>query len=404
MEKPSIDDTLSTPKKTASPDDSGVTSQPSPAKAGKPRWVTLALLGLGALLLIAAASAFGGYRSGIHLRESAKATQDAEQIQLQFALGEQELAAGEYNRARQRFEYVIRIDPEFPGAQENLAKVLAMLNTTATPTLAPTPTVTPTPDTRNQEELFESAQQALENRDWTAVIDTLLQLRKISPDFHAVEADGMLWLALRNRGQEKIMQQADLEGGIYDLTLAARFGPLDVEAQGVMNWAQMYITGASFWEVDWAQAVQYFSEIAPQVPGLRDGSGLTSTERYRLALIGYGISLAKQEEWCEAVAQFEIAAGMGNFTEEQADWYEEAEEKCRRGDDDDDDRDERDNAPGEPVEVTPPPETEPTEAPTTEPAPPAGETPVPTEAPTDPPEQGEGDPQSSPEPTAEPGG
>jgi tetratricopeptide (TPR) repeat protein len=286
-------------------------------------WRSATLIGVLALFLIAALSAMSGYRSGIGLRTEAEATQVAARIDEQYELGLQELAAGQYFRARQRFEYVIEHDPNFPGVTDNLATVLLQLNTTATPTVRPTPTVTPTPDLRGVEELYSQSLQSLTNSDWTAAIDTLLSLRKADQNFHPVEVDGMLFLALRNRGIDKIGKQADLEGGLYDLALAAEFGPLDSEAQGYKTWASLYITGASFWDLNWEEAVRYFEQVAPALPRLRDGSGMTASERYRQALIGYGHQLSRQAEddpslWCSAVEKYEMGLSFGPDAEAEA--------------------------------------------------------------------------------------
>jgi hypothetical protein len=142
-----------------------------------------------------------------------------------------------------------------------------------------------------------------------------------------VEVDGMLFLALRNRGRDKIINKADLEGGIYDLTLASRFGILDTEATGILNWSTLYITGASFWEIDWGQAAYYFSQVAPHVPNLRDGSGLTAAQRYRTALFNSAKLLAQQKRWCDAAAQLEIALSIASDPElEQA--YADVAQRC----------------------------------------------------------------------------
>ena len=98
----------------------------------------------------------------------------------------------------------------------------------------------------------------------------------------------MLFVALRNRGIDKIAQLHDLEGGNYDLTLAERFGPLDSEARNWRDWADLYIRGASFWDVDWGQAIYYFSQLASAAPNLSDLSGWTASSRYMDALLGYG--------------------------------------------------------------------------------------------------------------------
>ena len=60
----------------------------------------------------------------------------------------------------------------------------------------------------------------------------------------------------------------DLEGGIYDLAIAAKFGPLDTEANSAREWARLYIVGLSFWEVHPEQAVFYFGQVASSAPYL----------------------------------------------------------------------------------------------------------------------------------------
>jgi tetratricopeptide (TPR) repeat protein len=290
------------------------TAQPPPTRpAGASKnarrkglpWFFYALLGVGFLLAVLLISAFGGYASGIGLRKNAESTQVAQAVVEQFQLGLQDMLQGAFSRARQRFEYVIQLDPGYPGASEKLAEVLLELNTTATPTLLPTATLTPTPDTRDVQLFFDQAQQSLAASDWNAAIESLLSLRKADPAFRTVEVDGMFFLALRNRGRDKALKEADLEGGIYDLTLASKFGPLDSESQGLLSWSSMYITGASFWGIDWEQAVNYFSQVAPQMPNLMDGSKMTATERLRQALFEYGNLLASQGHYCKAVRAYQ---------------------------------------------------------------------------------------------------
>jgi outer membrane protein assembly factor BamD (BamD/ComL family) len=299
------------PSPAASPAEP-VSLEPEPAQPSKKSisWPKVTILGVLALVLIAALSGFGGYRSGINLRTSAESTQVVGQLDEQFAQGKQDMADKQYDRARQRFEYIIQHNPNYPGAAQMLADVLVNMSTTATPTAAATPTVTPTPDTRAVDTLFSQAQQAMQQNNWSAAIDTLLALRKADPNNHPVDVDGMLYLAFRNRGKDKIIR-TDLEGGLYDLSLAERFGPLDSEALGLRNWVRLYITGASFWDIDWKQAIYYFAQVGPAMPSLMDGSGMTASERYRIALIGYGDELAKDHQWCDAQQQYELSLSIG---------------------------------------------------------------------------------------------
>ena len=357
----------------------------------------LIIISLIALLLIAATSAYGGYLSGINERTNFEAIQVAQQVTEQYQLGLQDLEAKRYELARQRFEYVIKLDPNHPGVTEKLAQVLLELNTTATPTLVPTPTLTPTPDMRGAEELFSHSQILLADEKWTEAIDTLLKLRKDEPDYQTVKVDSMFYVALRNRGVERILREGDLEGGTYDLALAEKFGPLDVEASNMRTWADLYKTGASFWGLDWGQSTFYFGQIIVVAPNLRDNTNMTAAERFRIASIKYGDVLAANKEWCLAQQQYEAALIFGSnpSIEPTATWVT---KKCTNSQKKDEPRaPEATPTIAAPTTETPPAEPTPTEeAPPTE-SPPAEPTSTPENTPEPAPTE-----ENTPEPTQTP--
>ena len=339
-----------------------------------------------ALLLIAATSAFGGYLSGINNRTNYEATQVSQQISEQYQLGLEDLEAKRYDLARQRFEYVIRLDPNYPGVTEKLALVLLELNTTATPTVVPTPTLTPTLDLRGAEELYSQSQLLLADGKWSEAIETLLKLRKDEPEYQTVKVDSMMYVALRNRGVERILRDGDLEGGTYDLARAEKFGPLDVEASNMRTWADLYKTGASYWGLDWGQSAFYFGQIIVVAPNLRDHTNMTATERFRIATIKYGDVLADSKEWCLAQEQYELAFSIGpdQSVEPTAAWVT---QKCKNADKEE-----------EKTEEPPPAEPSPTLEVTPTPTPPTEE--VPTDTPPEAtPEQTPSPPEATPEQT-----
>ena len=86
-----------------------------------------------------------------------------------------------------------------------------------------------------------------------------------------------------------ITQQGNLEGGIYHFTLAERFGTLDRDANGLREGARYYLIGASFWELDWKQALFYFDQVYRGWSGLWDGT-MTATERFHQASMRYARS------------------------------------------------------------------------------------------------------------------
>lgn len=319
------------PTRPQKPDPYGPTqvfpAQPAPSKGAaknklanqktrRPAVLLAAILLVMILLSVAAAGGgMAGYTSGMRARQIWSSAQAVQSLQEQYALGLQDFEAGQFDLARQRFEYILNQDPGYPGAAEKLAQAMAILYATSTPTPPPPPTptitLTPTRDLRPVQQILDNARAALAASDWSAVIDTLNNLRKEDPAFETARVDGMLFISLRNRGLDRILKGGDLQGGSYDLALAERFAPLDAEAERVRNLARLFMYGNAFWEAYPEQAVYYFSQVAAAAPYLTDGSGWTASARYRAALIQYADALARQELWCEAEEQYRLAESYG---------------------------------------------------------------------------------------------
>jgi tetratricopeptide (TPR) repeat protein len=281
----------------------------SPTKRGPNLlWLLFGLFSVSLIAVMGVLGAYGGYQTSQQEYQGLQGTQAVLLISEQYELGVQDIEAGRFDLARQRFEYVLERDPNHTGAADNLLIALQVLYATATPTpVPPTITPTPTPDLRPIEDLFSQALSYYETEDWNGVIDTLINLRKVDQSYRVVEVDSLLYRTLRIRGINKIRNESNLEGGIYDLSLAERFGPIDAEANKWRNFARIYMIGSSFWEVDPFQAVYFFGQVASAAPYLRDASGWTARERYRAALIQYGDMLARNGKWCEAETQYNLA-------------------------------------------------------------------------------------------------
>ncbi|MFN2235862.1 MAG: hypothetical protein ACK2U1_16675 [Anaerolineales bacterium] len=277
-------------------------------------WLHWLLLGFFVLILTGTMALAFGYVSGNRERDTNLAVALETDIQTQYDLGLQDFNAGNYALARQRFDYVLQQDPNYPGVVDMLSEtLLRMAEPTTVPvsaTPASTATPSPTPDTRQADEIFASAESQLNNQDWKTLVQTIAALRNIDPQYRAVEVDRMLYLGLLFSGIDKIMNEGDLEGGVYDLALVERFAPLDSQAQIYQEWARLYQIGVSFWGVLPEKSVEYFSQLASAAPYLRDLSGIYASDRYRLALLQYGDRLAQMGEWCLAVEQYNLAQSL----------------------------------------------------------------------------------------------
>jgi tetratricopeptide (TPR) repeat protein len=294
---------------------------PGGGKKSKPRRWPWILLGLFILFAGAVTGAYIGYQGGIRNRLSREATEIAMRAKEQFDLGNKDMADGNYESARKRFEYVAQIAPGFPGITQKLTQVMVVLTHTEVPSAVPptqSPALTPTPDNRGVEELIKQAQTNLRNKDWDGAITTLDNIRKADPSYRVVDIDGMYYIALRFRGMDKILKNGSLEGGAYDLAQAESFAPIDRDAESYRTWSTLYLQGAAYWGIDWPKVVENFRTIIQSLPGLRDGSNMTAVERYRIALLRYGDQLAAAEDWCNAQEQYEAAQQVNQVPEVQS--------------------------------------------------------------------------------------
>ena len=201
---------------------------PSFSVINKLTWLHWGLLFIAVLFAALLMGGAVGFVTGNQMKARSHAQSVAVSAQVQFDLALADLEAGRYNLARQRLEYVISQAPQFPGALEKLTEAMIVL---ASPEnmmrqvaeVLPTPTLDPRP----AEELFAQAQARFADSDWTAVIDTIVALRAVDPQYQVVKVDRMVYLSLRFRGEQRILNEGNLEGGLYDLALAERFAPLD---------------------------------------------------------------------------------------------------------------------------------------------------------------------------------
>jgi len=262
-------------------------------------------------LLIIGLGIFGGYQGGIGIRKNAQKSLETQQLSDQFSRAIVDIQFGNYSAAQQRLEYIIGINPSYPGAMEKLTEVMVLSSVpTATPVVSPTPELIIVEHT-DYEGLFAQAQQLIATGQWQNAMIVLGTLRKNDPTFRTVQIDGMYYFALRNLGVDFI-KAGNLEGGIYELTLAEHFAPLDNTALILRDSARAYITASSFWEVDWKRAAEGFYYLNGS--GIWDGT-MTGTERYRIAAISYADELFGRGNYCDAYEWYQNAQTAGLLDE-----------------------------------------------------------------------------------------
>lgn len=268
----------------------------------------------GSILFVFLALALGvwlGYTRGVNRRLNAQKDNLLTVAAQQLTLAYDDLDKNQLDTAKQRIEYILKIYPDFPGAQEMLVSIQMKMGlpTQAPPTqvLPPTETAigpTSTPDLRGADELFNTTKSLISQQNWAEALVNIMSLREKYYDYKTAAVDGYYYLALRNDGLSKIYS-GKLEQGIWELNEAAQIGALDNQAAGAITLANMYVTGASYWDNNWPEAIRIFDELRQTYPNLTDATGMSTTERYRIALYKQGALFAAQNDFCSALNYYQ---------------------------------------------------------------------------------------------------
>ena len=268
----------------------------------------------GAILFVFLALALGvwlGYTRGVNRRLNAQKDNLLTVAAQQLTLAYDDLDKNQLDTAKQRIEYILKIYPDFPGAQEMLVNIQMKMGlpTQAPPTqiLPPTETAigpTSTPDLRGADELFNTTKSLINQQNWAEALVNIMSLREKYYDYKTAAVDGYYYLSLRNDGLSKIYS-GKLEQGIWELNEGAQIGALDNQAAGAITLANMYVTGASYWDNNWPEAIRIFDELRQTYPNLTDATGMSTTERYRIALYKQGALFAAQNDFCSALNYYQ---------------------------------------------------------------------------------------------------
>jgi len=298
-----------------------------PLKLGKPKRAKWIWLGILLVLVGAGVGGWLGYNNAVAIRLKEQKNKIALVATDQFQRALSDQAEGRLEMARKRLEYIVQLNPEFPGVTQKLTEVMMAQAAVRTPTaVVEVPTPVPTKDTRNSEELFTQARQQAANNEWNAALITLDTLRQSDKTYRTIQVDGLMYIALRNRGIARI-NNGMLEQGIYDITMSGQYGPLDRDAISQQQTAGYYLASVAAWAVDWPKVLDNLATLMSTAPGIRDASGMSAAERYRKGSILYGDKLLAEEKPCDAAVQYQNALNL-SVDETTQSKFNDATNKC----------------------------------------------------------------------------
>jgi len=262
----------------------------SPARARGPSVATLLILVFACSFLgLIAAAGLGGIYAGLQDRTADEQAQADEFYQEGLA----NRTAGKLQLAKADFEYVLKINPNYPGAREQLTQIADLLTVKPTPTFAAQVNVT--------QQLYETGVKAYDQKKWQTAIEILSQVRVIDPAYEKDRINQMIYQAALTYGLQ-LLKEDRLEEAIAYLDQAAYLKPLPAEAELEAQYARMYITARAYWNVNWEKAIESFGELYKIGPGYRD-----TFARYVEAYIQYGDERTRAGDPCAAQTQYEEA-------------------------------------------------------------------------------------------------
>jgi len=255
------------------------------------------LWGLVFLALTTLGVSLGTYY-GFHQGEREREQSHLDQAEQHYRDGLAQLDAGEYERAIAEFEYVLKINPNHPLAQQGISEAQARIAARPTPTSETYEIVV--------DDLYQEALAHYEAEEWKDAAAVLTQLRVLDSTHEAETVEEMLFTSLYNAGMA-LLDQDCLEEGIFYLDQAVALRPLDEETLTQRRLAIQYMTALGYWGVDWQLCIDRFGQLYAVAPNYKD-----VFRRLYDAHVTYADAWYAQGEMCPAEEQYAQSLQMIN--------------------------------------------------------------------------------------------
>lgn len=271
------------------------------------RWLTVGFL----LVILAAASIVGagvlGFSRGVADRQKSDQLAVEERLAAArgyMASGQPELAATELARA-------LQLDPENAEAQRYLPTV----QSTAEPTPAVPPLILVPPNDSTPlptlpagalptEVLLQQAKTALAARDWAGAVASLDELAALDSSFQTDEVNQLRFDAYLGQA-ETYVAAARYEEALRAYDQALGVHPNDVQLKTTRELVALYVEALGQWRLDWAGAIRTLQTIQARQPRFLDVA-----QRLPEAYEGWGDSLARAGQWCDAATRYTEAVTL----------------------------------------------------------------------------------------------
>lgn len=240
---------------------------------------------------------FQGYRDGLQRGEAQKRQHVAILLQQASDL----LDEGRTQEALAAYNSVLKLE------DGNAAALQAISTVEAIPTAVADQGNQPAPDPMELEWNEALAQLAAGNLE--EAIGRIVHIRTVQPDFRTAELSDSLFdayveLARKRASADRLEEAAQL----FDNALELRPSASDVRNE--RNMTAGYVDVKTFWGADWSRVISILEKLYQRDPGFRNVEYLLQR-----AHVEFGDSLAEDEAWCAAAAEYTSAIAVLDWME-----------------------------------------------------------------------------------------
>lgn len=277
----------------------------------------LRILLVGALVLACMLAVYGltlylGIQSGREAQTELTVIEQAAEVDRQMDIAQADILRGNYQLAMRRLDWVLDQDPENEDAQQLHQEAETALSTgrnpagesTTTPEASRPSLAKPTTIPADSESVSNENSDAgmelgrlqeLANEEvWSELIPALLAFQRTYPSFQRRQTDELLFTAYTTYGVD-LLYTDNVELGLYYLRRAEQLGELPQEVADQKLWAELYLGGISYYEVEWETSILFFRELCPAAPFFQN-----ACERLVTALMALADQNVARGEWCPA--------------------------------------------------------------------------------------------------------
>jgi tetratricopeptide (TPR) repeat protein len=288
-----------------------------------PRFLRVIFVSL--LVLVCLLSAYGlafymGVQSGREAQTELTAVEQAVELERQIDIAQADLLRGNYQLAIRRLDWVLEQDPGNAAARQLRQEAETAL--AAPPRPAGNPTATPVESVPEAVLIdpgiaengaaaveFGRLQRLADDAAWPDLIPQLLDFQRTYPNHQRRQTNELLFNAYTTYGVD-LLYTDNVELGLFYLRQAELLGDLPQEVADQKLWAELFLGGLSFYEVEWETSILFFRELCPAAPFFQN-----ACDRLVTALVALGDQNAARGEWCPAEPLYAEAYQQDNRTE-----------------------------------------------------------------------------------------